>query len=92
MNKGGYIKVEVVIEIHYAGAARLTQKGSFPLRGRLPEQIALEFWKQIRKKMSYFVQLEKVILNSEQDITELVKECEKQESLRAIKKVNDLPF
>ncbi|WHY93737.1 hypothetical protein QNK12_09865 [Neobacillus cucumis] len=81
---------EVTIEIHYNVNSRITQKGSFPLRGRRPEHVALAFWKQIRKEMSYHAILEKVLIDGGKDITQLVKDLE-TDQWRNIEDV-DLPF
>jgi hypothetical protein len=70
--------VNVNIQIHYVAASRILQRGSFPLRGRKPEQVAYEFWKQIQKEMSYRAVLEEVIADGDQDITELVREIERK--------------
>lgn len=48
-------------------------------------------WKQIKKELSYRANLEKVILDGDRDITEAVKELEKQE-LRNIDENWNLPF
>ncbi|MFJ5713099.1 hypothetical protein [Neobacillus sp. NPDC093127] len=82
----------IIIEIHYIGASRMYQKGSFQPRGKKPEYVALQFWKQIKKDMSYHVELEKVIVEGNQDITQLVKDLEKHEHLKAIAESEDLPF
>lgn len=84
--------MNLLIEIHYKAESRLRQSGSFLLRGKKPEEVALEFWKQIQKEMSYHVVLEKVILNGENDITEQVKELEEQEFRRKFAESEDLPF
>lgn len=68
----------ITIEIHYKAASRIFQRASFPLKGRQPEQVALAFWKDIRKEMSYHAQLERVIVNGDQDITQLVTDLETQ--------------
>lgn len=78
----------VNIEIHYKAASRIMQRGSFLLKGRRPEQVALAFWKEIRKEM-YNAQLEQVIANGDQDITELVIELELEEIRKA---AGGLPF
>lgn len=83
-------KMNVVIEIHYKSGSRTTQSGSFPLRGRKPEQVALDFWKQIKKEMSYSAELEKVIANGDQDITQLVLELEEHEWNKSMN--DNLPF
>jgi uncharacterized protein (UPF0218 family) len=82
--------MNVTVEIHYKSDSRALQKGSFQLRGRKPEQIALEFWKQIKKKMSHRAELEKVIVDGDQDITQLVIDLEKQEWNKSM--IDNLPF
>ncbi|PFP30748.1 hypothetical protein COJ96_04210 [Bacillus sp. AFS073361] len=81
----------ITIEIHYTSASRLMQRGSFPLKGRRPEQVALAFWKEIRKQMSNRAELERAIVNGDQDITELVADIEREE-LRNIDANWSLPF
>lgn len=83
--------MNVVIEIHYKSNSRALQTGTFPLRGRKPEQVALDFWQQIKKEMSYRAELEKVVANGDRDITQLVKEIEKQNMLKIMNEDN-LPF
>lgn len=51
-------------------------RGTFPLKGRKPEEIAYNWWKQVRRQMPYGGELIKVICDSE-DITQKVKEFEK---------------
>ncbi|MCD4838181.1 hypothetical protein LRS37_04700 [Neobacillus sedimentimangrovi] len=83
--------MNVVIEIHYlSSGGKVLQSGSFPLRGRKPEYIAYEFWKQIQEKQPFEIQLENIILNGDQDITDLVKELEQQE-INKVMNMN-LPF
>jgi len=84
--------MNVTIEIHYTASSRIVQGASFPLRGRKPERIALEWWKQIKREMSYHAQLEKVIINGDQDITELVLALEKQDRIKQFYSAEDLPF
>ena len=79
----------ITIEIHYKADSKLMQRASFPMRGRKPEWVALDFWKQIKKEMPYPVELEEVLAANE-DITELVKDLEKQELLNTMN--DDLPF
>jgi hypothetical protein len=82
--------MNVTIEIHYKSDSRALQKGNFPLRGRKPEKVALEFWKRIKKELSQHVQLEKVIVDGDHDITQLVKELEHQEWNKSMD--DNLPF
>ena len=81
--------MNITIEIHFKADSKLMQRASFPLRGRRPERIAYEFWKSIKKGMPYLVELEEVHAANE-DITELVKELERQELLSVMN--DDLPF
>ncbi|WP_176541448.1 hypothetical protein [Bacillus sp. AFS076308] len=82
--------MNVTIEIHYLAASRAMRRGSFPLRGKKVEYVALQFWKEIQREMSYRAKLEQVIVNGDKDITELVLELEKQERNKTIN--DDLPF
>lgn len=83
--------MNVIIEIHYVSSGnRTTQSGSFPIRGRKPEQIALEFWKQIKNDMSHHAQLEKVIVDGDQELTERVIALEEQEWNKSMD--DNLPF
>ncbi|MEH7503313.1 hypothetical protein V7152_15090 [Neobacillus drentensis] len=82
--------MNVVIEIHYKSDSRALQTGTFPLKGRTPVQVALDFWKQIKKEMSYRAQLEKVIADGDQDITQLVIALEEQEWNKSMD--DNLPF
>lgn len=69
--------MNVLIKISYvSNENEVMQRGSFPLRGKKPEEVAYAWWKQIRKEMPYWPELEKVIVDGE-DITEKVKELEK---------------
>jgi hypothetical protein len=80
----------ITIEIHYKAASRIMQRASFSVKGRKPEYIALQFWKQIQKDMSYRAILEQVFVNGDNDITQLVKDLEKQEFLKSME--DGLPF
>lgn len=67
----------VNIRIKYSfPAGRAQQGGSFPLRGRKPEQIAFEWIRQIKKEVN-FEELLEVIVDGKEDITEKVLELEK---------------
>jgi stage III sporulation protein AG len=81
--------MNIKIEIHYKADSKLMQRASLPLRGRKPERVAYEFWKSIKKGMPYPVELEEVLAANE-DITELVKELERQELLSVMN--DDLPL
>jgi hypothetical protein len=72
--------MDITIQISYkTNNSHAIQKGSFPLRKRKPEEVALDWWKQIKKEMSYQAVLEKVIVEFGRDITENVKVLEEQE-------------
>jgi hypothetical protein len=81
--------MNITIEIHYKADSKLMQRASFPLRGRKPDRVAYEFWKSIKKEMPYPVVLEEVLAAGE-DVTDLVKDFEKQELLNTMN--DDLPF
>lgn len=69
--------MNVVIKIHYISAEnKVLQSGSFPLKRRKPENVAYEFWKQVKRGMPYGGDLEKVTADGI-DITALVIELEK---------------
>jgi hypothetical protein len=84
--------MNITIEIHYAASSNAYQKGSFQQRGKSPEIVALEFWKQIQKDMSYHADLEKVRAAG-QDITQLVKDFDELEKQKFEDIANEyLPF
>lgn len=68
---------EVFIKIHYWGpAGRVEQSGSFPLRGKRPEEVALDWWdKEVGR--GYQREIGKITANDE-DITEKVLEVRKE--------------
>jgi hypothetical protein len=68
----------ITIEIHYEAASKIVQRGSFPQKGRKPEQVALQFWKAIKKEMSYRAELERVLADGN-DITQQVRDLITQE-------------
>ncbi|MCM3567829.1 hypothetical protein [Neobacillus mesonae] len=66
----------ITIQINYiTNGNKVMQQGDFKLRGKKPEQIALEFWRQIQREMPYKCELEKIIATGE-EITVLVKGLE----------------
>lgn len=83
--------MNISIEIHYKADSKISRSASFQLKGRKPELIALNWWKQIKKEMSYHAELEKVIINRDQDITQQIKDLEIQE-WRNIEDKWNLPF
>lgn len=66
------------------GLLIVIQSGSFPLKGRRLEHIALEFWKQIQKDNSNRNVIEKIICNGNKNITWLVEDLEKQAVLKIL--------
>jgi RNA 3'-terminal phosphate cyclase len=81
--------MNVSLRIDYIASSRVSQSGSFPLRGRRPEKVALEWWKELKKETSYRAALEKVTADGE-EITQLVKDLEEEELNNALN--DDLPF
>jgi hypothetical protein len=66
-----------LIVIHYiSNNNKVLRRGSFPLKGKEKEIIALEFWNWIKREHPFECEIEKVIVDGE-DITEKVKEMEK---------------
>jgi hypothetical protein len=69
--------MNVLIQISYiSNENEVLQRGSFPLRGKKKEVVACQWWKQLRREMTYWPELVKVTCDGE-DITELVKKLEK---------------
>lgn len=67
--------MNVSIQILYKSAAsgsKILQSASFPTKGRQPEQVVLDWWKQIRREM-LVDQLLKVTCNGE-DVTQIIKD------------------
>jgi hypothetical protein len=68
----------IVIRIDYSVHGNKSyQQGSFSSRGKRPEDIAYKWWKQIKKEHSYWAELERVIVNRDQDITDKINETDK---------------
>ena len=84
--------MNVTIEIHYTVDSKIAQKGSFPLREKNADQVALDFWKQIQKEMSNRAILDNAIVNGDEDVTEFVKELEKTEGRKINQNCKNLPF
>lgn len=64
--------MSITITINYEAAGiGSSQSGSFKLRGRKPEQVALEWWKEL-KWNNYNPRLKSIIINGSEDITEAV--------------------
>lgn len=83
--------MNIIIQINYiVNGNHSTQNGTFPLRGQKTEIIALNWWKQIKREVSYHAELIKVIVDSERDITQLVMDLENQKWKNAMN--DNLPF
>jgi hypothetical protein len=69
--------MNVAISISYQSKSgnNIMQRGSFPVKGRKHEVVALEFWKWIKREMSYECTIELVIADGK-DITDKVKNLE----------------
>jgi hypothetical protein len=68
--------MNVVISIHYiTNENKVLRRGSFPVQRKTSEEVALDFWKWIKKEHPYECEIEKVLCDGE-DITEKVKELE----------------
>ncbi|WP_409276390.1 hypothetical protein V1499_22945 (plasmid) [Neobacillus sp. SCS-31] len=66
----------ITVQIDYKSKwNNLSQAGSFHLRNKKPEELAFEWWMVI-KKDAFEPQLEKVTINGDTDITDLVKAME----------------
>jgi hypothetical protein len=66
----------VLIVIHYiSNDNKIMRRGSYPLKGKQKEVVALEFWKWIKREHPYPCVIEKVIVDGE-DLTDKVKELE----------------
>lgn len=67
----------VNIQFFYiANGTRVMQKANFHLKGRKPEEIAYDWWRQIKREMPVD-DLEKVVCNGE-DITRILEEMDKK--------------
>jgi endonuclease V-like protein UPF0215 family len=66
--------LNVLIEIHYiSNENKVLRRGSFPLKGKSKAQVALEFWRWIKREHPFEVEIEKVTVDGE-DITEKLLE------------------
>ena len=69
--------MNVLIQVTYlTEGGKAQQKGTFPLRKRIPEEIAFEWLQQIKRKVTY-KELKSVIVDGKEDITGKVLELEK---------------
>lgn len=66
----------VLVELWYiSNDNRVFRRGSFSDKKK-PEEVAFEWWKQVRREMPFGGDLEKVTANGE-DITEIVKKMDR---------------
>jgi hypothetical protein len=68
--------MNIVISIYYIAVevgVKSLRSGSFPLKGKRPEEVAHEFWKWIKSEEPLDLELVKVTVEGDQDITEKVK-------------------
>lgn len=67
--------MKVLIQIIYmANENKVMQRASFPLKRRKPEEVAYEWWRQIRVHYETFELLE--VTANEEGITDKVKELD----------------
>jgi hypothetical protein len=82
--------LNVSIRIDYISSSKISQSGSFPIyRGQKPEQVALKWWKELKKEAGYRAELQRV-LSDGNDVTELVKNLEEEELNNTLN--DNLPF
>lgn len=92
--------MQIVIEIHYYSVSPGLRRGEFYIKDWAfkndPDgeaaRIALDFFKLVRRESLAEVKLEKIIYNSEHDITDLVKQLEWEYRQKIEKEYDDLPF
>ncbi len=71
--------MNISIKIRYNSPAGIvTQGGTFSLKRRRPEQVAMEWLQEIKRQVNYEGLIE-VIIDGNQDITNLVREMEKSQ-------------
>lgn len=68
----------IAVQIQYITELgnKVLQRGSFPAKGRKPEKVAYDWWRELKKEMNVEIKMEKVMIDGE-DKTEEVKEMEK---------------
>lgn len=70
------ILLNIHIEVHFvANKNRVLKQGSFPLKGRKPEIVAFNWWKEIKRELPVDY-LEKILVNGE-EITKQITELDK---------------
>jgi hypothetical protein len=64
--------MNVAIQIYYhTSDSSVLRRGNFPLKGKVAEKVAYDFWKWIKGEHDFHCELEKVVCDGE-DITEKV--------------------
>jgi hypothetical protein len=67
--------MSVLLEVHYIAVevgSKIMRRGEFKLKGKKKEEVALKFWKWIKRQYFIEMELEKVKCDGE-DITGLVR-------------------
>ncbi|RHW37334.1 hypothetical protein D1B31_16350 [Neobacillus notoginsengisoli] len=72
---GYYQPVTIKIDYVSGVGTRGQASGSFPLRGRKPEEVAYGYWRKLRKEI-YNLQLEKITVDGTADITDKVRQLD----------------
>jgi hypothetical protein len=73
-----YVTLQIIYKSAVSGS-NILQRGSFPLKGRKPEKIAIEWFREIEREMHVDC-IEQVLCNGE-DITPIVKDMDTSISL-----------
>lgn len=77
-------KMNVSIRIDYKSNSKVSQSAYLPLRGRRAEQVALRWWKEIKREMSYRAELE-IVTADGKDITQLVRDFRRTGTEKGLK-------
>jgi hypothetical protein len=75
----GTVMMSAKIEIIFlsSSGSKILQRGSFPLKGKRPQDIAFDWWIKIQKEM--FVELLEQVLCNGEEITDMIVEMEKKQ-------------
>lgn len=66
----------IIIQIYYiTNGNNVLRRGEYKLKGKKPEELALDFWTWIKGEHPYHCEITKVIADGE-EITEKVKDLE----------------
>lgn len=83
--------MNVSIRIDYKSDSKVSQSAYLPLRGRRAEQVAVQWWNEIKREMSYRAELE-IVTADGKDITQLVRDLDEREREKALISNDILPF